>query len=98
MLARCRRGLDPTGSRQLHDIDSPNLGPEVIISGAEPMNRRKAFWRLVVYLASIGAVCAFQRPFREYPGVEYDNFPLPPDWRDKAEFAFARLMYPEIGF
>jgi len=61
------------------------------------MHRRKAFWRLAVCLASIGAVCAFQRPFREYPGVEYDNFPLPPDWRDKAEFAFARLMYPEIG-
>jgi hypothetical protein len=35
-----------------------------------------------------------QRPFREYPGREYENFPLPPDYRDKAEWAFARLMYP----
>jgi hypothetical protein len=61
------------------------------------MNRRTAFWRLAFCLSSIGAVCAFQRPFREYPGVEYNDFPLPPDWRDHAEFAFARLMYPEIG-
>jgi hypothetical protein len=35
-----------------------------------------------------------QRPFREYPGREYANFPLPPDYRDKAEWTFARLMYP----
>jgi hypothetical protein len=35
-----------------------------------------------------------QRPFREYPGREYENFPLPPDYRDKAEWTFARLMYP----
>ena len=35
-----------------------------------------------------------QRSFREYPGREYENFPLPPDYRDKAEWTFARLMYP----
>jgi Domain of unknown function (DUF4159) len=33
-------------------------------------------------------------PFREYPGVEYDDFPLPPDFREKTEWVFARLMYP----
>jgi hypothetical protein len=37
---------------------------------------------------------AFQRPFRQYPGVEYDNFPLPQDYREQTEFVFARLMYP----
>ena len=42
----------------------------------------------------LGALHAVERPFREYPGVEYDNFPLPSDWRDKTEWAFARLMYP----
>jgi len=40
---------------------------------------------------------AFQRPFREYPGVEHEDYPLPPDYREKTEWAFARLMYPPIG-
>jgi Domain of unknown function (DUF4159) len=35
-----------------------------------------------------------QRPFREYPGVEYENFPIPPDFQEKTEWVFARLMYP----
>src|ERR1039458_9846542 len=37
-----------------------------------------------------------QLPFREYPGVEYrlGEIPLPPDWHEKTEWAFARLMYP----
>jgi hypothetical protein len=38
--------------------------------------------------------CGFQRPFREYPSVEYGYAPLPQDWQEKTEFAFARLMYP----
>jgi hypothetical protein len=35
-------------------------------------------------------------PFREYSGVEYrlGTIPLPPDYNVKAEWAFARLMYP----
>ncbi|HEY6341360.1 MAG TPA: DUF4159 domain-containing protein [Bryobacteraceae bacterium] len=37
---------------------------------------------------------AFQRPFREYPAIEYNDFPLPADYQQPAEFAFARLMYP----
>jgi hypothetical protein len=37
---------------------------------------------------------AFQRGFREYPGVEYNDFQLPPDYQEKAEWVFARLMYP----
>jgi hypothetical protein len=48
-------------------------------------------------LALIGALYAFQRPFREYPGVEYTKFPLPPDYKDKSEWTFARLMYPPVG-
>ena len=47
-------------------------------------------------LLAISAVYAFQRSFRQFPGVEYENFPLPPDYRDKAEWAFARLMYPPV--
>ncbi len=45
-------------------------------------------------LVSLSALFAFQMPFREYPGMEYNDFPLPPDYRAPAEFVFARLMYP----
>ena len=39
-----------------------------------------------------------QRPYREYPGWEYDDFPKPPDWQVPAEWVFARLMYPSVRF
>lgn len=45
-------------------------------------------------LAFLGALCAFQKPFRQYPGVEYYNFELTPDWQVPGEWAFARLMFP----
>ena len=36
-----------------------------------------------------------QRPFREYPSVEYgESIPLPSDWQRPAEWTFARLMFP----
>ena len=37
-----------------------------------------------------------QRPFREYPAIEYTNFPLPHDWNQKTEWVRARLRYPDI--
>src|SRR5262249_37536265 len=40
------------------------------------------------------SVWAFQRPFREYPAIEYNNFPLPADAQQPTEFVFSRLMYP----
>jgi len=45
-------------------------------------------------IAFLGVLYAFQRPFREYPGVEYSNFPLPSGASEKTEWIFARLMYP----
>src|SRR5437016_5498857 len=48
-------------------------------------------------LAVLSAVYALQRPFRELPGVEYTKFPLPRDYQEKTEWAFARLMYPPVG-
>jgi hypothetical protein len=52
-------------------------------------------WRAAAgALLVLTSLAAFQRPFREYPGREYSDFPLPPDYQDKAEWAFARLMYP----
>jgi hypothetical protein len=54
------------------------------------------YWRLAGCAALIGSLLAFQRPFREFPGVEYrvGDIPLPPDYQEKTEWAFARLMYP----
>src|SRR5262249_19576683 len=43
----------------------------------------------------VDGLWAYQKPFREYPAMEYSNFPLPPDYQQPAEFAFARLMYPD---
>src|SRR5207247_6793740 len=43
------------------------------------MNSRRVLWRFGCSLALIGAVYAFQRPFRVYPRMEpYDDVPLPP--------------------
>ncbi len=45
-------------------------------------------------LLLFGSLLAFQREFREYPAIEYNDFPVPPGAQEKTEFAFARLMYP----
>lgn len=42
----------------------------------------------------IGTLLAFQRPFHQFPGVEYEDFETPSDWQESTEWAFARLMYP----
>ena len=55
---------------------------------------RKALYGAGLGVASLAALYAFQRPFRQFPGVEYENFEVPPDWNQPAEWAFARLMYP----
>jgi hypothetical protein len=56
--------------------------------------RRVAAALVASWVVFCGALLAFQKPFRQYPGVEYDDFPLPPDWAEKTEFVFARMMYP----
>jgi hypothetical protein len=58
------------------------------------MNVRKASCWLGCAFVFIGALYAFQRPFRQYPGVEYFSFELTPDWQEKGEWTFARLMFP----
>lgn len=57
---------------------------------------RKAFQRAACGLACMGALLAFQRPFRQFQGVEYriGQIPIPPDYQEKTEWAFARLMFP----
>jgi len=58
-----------------------------------------ALWRVGIALSILGSVFAFQRPFRQFPGVEYGigDIPLPGDYQDKTEWAFARLMFPGGG-
>jgi hypothetical protein len=58
------------------------------------MRLRRALSVLGCGLAFFGGVYAFQHPFREFPGVEYNDFPLPADYNEKTEWVFARLMFP----
>jgi hypothetical protein len=58
------------------------------------MNRRRAVWRAAAGAAVFLTALMAQRPFREFPGNEYESFPLPPDYQEKTEWVFARLMYP----
>jgi len=46
----------------------------------------------------LGSMVAFQLPFREYPAIEYNDFPIPADFQEKTEWAFARLMYPPTPY
>src|SRR5689334_12430688 len=63
----------------------------------DPLMSRAALI-LCTALLSLGALYAFQRPFRQYPAAEYYDFPLPHDWNEKSEWVFARLMYPWNGW
>lgn len=64
------------------------------------MNTRMVLWLSACSIATVGTLLAVQRhtpqPFREYPGVEYrlGDLPLPNDWQQKAEWTFARMMFP----
>jgi hypothetical protein len=56
----------------------------------------RALGLLGIGFLAIGALWAFQKPFRVYPSMEgYDNIALPPDWQSKTEWTQARLMYPQ---
>src|SRR5690348_18262440 len=55
----------------------------------------KAWWLLACAVLVAGAVYAWQRPFREYPSVEYgEQIPLPKDYQQPGEWTFARMMFP----
>ena len=58
---------------------------------------RKTRWLALGGIALLGTLLA-QRPWREYPAFEYNDFPIPPDYQEKTEWAFARLMYPNANF
>ena len=57
---------------------------------------KSALRRVAICAVLLGTLYALQRPFREFPGVEYriGDIPLPPDYQERTEWTFARLMYP----
>jgi hypothetical protein len=57
------------------------------------MRRRNWLYLIAAGLSVFGLLCA-QKPFRQYPAVEYYDFPLPPDYQEKTEWVFGRLIYP----
>jgi hypothetical protein len=59
------------------------------------MRLRTALLAAFLGLAVWGALFA-QKPFKEYPAIEYNDFPLPPGWDQKTEWTRARLRYPDI--
>jgi len=61
------------------------------------MRRKTLRWTIFATSALavlLGSAWAFQLPFRQYPGIEHPDDPLPPDYLEKSEWTFARLMYP----
>jgi hypothetical protein len=61
------------------------------------MGWRKVAGSVAAGVAFLGVAYAFQEhqhTWREYPAFEYNNFPIPPDYQEKTEWVFARLMYP----
>ncbi len=64
--------------------------------------RWRTFWRTtagsLLFLGGLSAFQNFQKPWREYPGTEYNDFPVPSDYREKTEWVFARLMYPNASY
>jgi hypothetical protein len=59
------------------------------------MRPRSAIALFAFILLAWGILRA-QRPFKEYRGTEYENFPLPADYQEKTEWTRARLRYPSI--
>jgi hypothetical protein len=59
------------------------------------MRLRTALFAAFLGLAVWGALFA-QKPFKQYPAMEYDDFPLPDGWDRKTEWTRARLRYPDI--
>ena len=60
------------------------------------MNYRKALLLMGCSVGLFSALYGAQRAFRVYPSMEaYDDVQLPPDWQEKSEWVFARLMYPQ---
>jgi hypothetical protein len=54
-------------------------------------------FRVFPLVALIAATLLAQKAWREYPAFEYNSFPAPPDFAEKTEFVWGRLMYPNAA-
>jgi len=71
----------------------------MLMSRLRLKSSRKAVVAVTGMMLALGALQAFQKPFRQYAGVEYPpgSIDQPADWNVPGEFVFARLMYPNGG-
>ncbi len=60
------------------------------------MAMRKGLWLLLAAGILLALDQQHARTWREFPAFEYNDFPIPPDYQEKTEWAFARLMYPNM--
>src|SRR4051794_39238085 len=60
------------------------------------MRRRTAVILLGISALSVCGLLLAQKPFKEFPAIEYDDFPLPKDYQQKTEWTRARLRYPDV--
>ena len=56
----------------------------------------KAAVAVVFGLLTVWGVLRAQNAFQQWPAIEYDEFPLPSDYKEQAEWVRARLRYPDI--
>ena len=59
--------------------------------------RGRSLLLLAIALSGAWTLLHAQRPFRQYEGAEYEDFPLPADWRDPHDWTRARLKVPGIN-
>src|SRR5690348_4802878 len=64
--------------------------------GLRLLDHRRLAPCFALSVSLLGVTYAVQRPFRQYQGWEYYDFPLPPDYKQPSEWVFARLMYPSV--
>ncbi len=60
------------------------------------MAMRKGLWLLLAAGILFAVEQQHVHTWREFPAFEYNNFPIPPDYQEKTEWVFGRLMYPNM--
>jgi len=60
------------------------------------MRLRTLFLLILAFLGIWGVMLA-QKPFKQYPGGQDGDVPLPPDWDKPTEWSSARLRYRDLG-
>ncbi len=91
-----RNRRENTQSRLWGGLSARSRLPRRLLKGA---SATRIAGLLVVLVTTWGVLRAqrqqivLPRQFREYPGYEYNNFPIPEDYLDKHDWTRARLIY-----